>query len=71
MPHAMANSGCWSGGHPFTDTLGCGTWAGNITTDNVNYRHFLNYTWLSTPVDQYVPSDEEIFGKYLEKWGRD
>ncbi len=71
MPHAMANSGSWFNGQPFTDTLGCGTWAGNITTDNINYRHFLNYTWLSTPIDEYVPSDEEIFGKYLEKWGRD
>jgi len=70
MPHAMANSGSWSGGHPFTDTLGCGTWAGNITTDNVNYRHFLNYTWLSNPIEEYVPSDEEIFGKYLDKWER-
>ena len=70
MPHAMANSGSWSGGHPFTDTLGCGTWAGNITTDNINYRHFLNYTWLSNPIEEYVPSDEEIFGKYLDKWGR-
>ena len=71
MPHAMANSGSWFNGQPFTDTLGCGTWAGNITTDNINYRHFLNYTWLSTPIEEYVPGDEEIFGKYLEKWGRD
>ena len=70
MPHAMANSGSWSGGHPFTDTLGCGTWAGNITTDNINYRHFLNYTWLATPIEERVPSDEEIFGSYLDKWGQ-
>jgi sulfoacetaldehyde dehydrogenase len=40
MPHAMANSGSWFNSQPFTDTLGCGTWAGNITTDNINYRHF-------------------------------
>ena len=71
MPHAMANSGSWFNGQPFTDTLGCGTWAGNITTDNINYRHFLNYTWLSTPSDEYVPSDEEIFGTYLQKWEPD
>ncbi len=71
MPHAMANSGSWFNGQPFTDTLGCGTWAGNMTTDNINYRHFLNYTWLSVPIEEYVPSDEEIFGDYLKKWGRD
>ena len=69
MPHAMANSGSWFNGQPFTDTLGCGTWAGNLTTDNINYRHFLNYTWLSRPIDEYIPSDEEIFGDYLKKWG--
>ncbi|MDD5014872.1 MAG: aldehyde dehydrogenase family protein [Atribacterota bacterium] len=67
MPHAMANSGSWFNGQPFTDSLGCGTWAGNMTSDNINYRHFLNYTWLSIPIEQYVPSDEDIFGEYLSK----
>ncbi|MBN1852177.1 MAG: aldehyde dehydrogenase family protein [Pirellulales bacterium] len=71
MPHAMANSGSWFNGQPFTDSLGCGTWAGNITTDNINYRHFLNYTWLSTPIPEKIPTDEEIFGEYFKKWGRD
>ncbi len=71
MPHAMANSGSWFNGQPFTDTIGCGTWAGNITSDNINYRHFLNYTWLSTPIEECVPTDDEIFGDYLKKWGRD
>ncbi len=71
MPHAMANSGSWFNGQPFTDTLGCGTWAGNMTTDNINYRHFLNYTWLSVPIEEYIPGDEEIFGEYLKKWGRE
>ena len=71
MPHAMANSGSWLNGQPVTDTLGCGTWAGNTTTDNINWRHFLNYTWLSVPIEEHIPSDEELFGEYLEKWGRD
>lgn len=71
MPHAMANSGSWSNGQPFTDTLGCGTWAGNMTTDNINWRHFLNYTRLSVPTPEYVPTDEDLFGQYLTKWGRD
>ena len=71
MPHAMANSGSWFNGQPFTDTLGCGTWAGNMTSDNINWRQFLNYTWLSVPTKEYVPTDEEIFGEYFEKWGRD
>jgi sulfoacetaldehyde dehydrogenase len=71
MPHAAANSGSWFNGQPTTDSLGCGTWAGNITSDNINWRHFLNYTWLSEPIPEYIPTDEELFGDYLKKWGRD
>ena len=71
MPNAMANSGSWFNGQPFTDTLACGTWAGNITSDNINWRHFLNYTYLSVPIEEYIPDDEEIFGDYLKKWGKD
>jgi len=71
MPHAHANSGGWNTGLPFTDTLGCGTWAGNITSDNINWRHFLNYTLLGIPAEEYVPSQEELFGDYFKKWGRD
>jgi sulfoacetaldehyde dehydrogenase len=71
MPHAAANSGSWFNGQPTTDSLGCGSWAGNMTTDNIDWRHFLNYTWLSDPIEEYIPSDEELFGDYLKKWGRD
>jgi len=71
MPHAAANSGSYFNGQPTTDSLGCGTWAGNMTSDNINWRHFLNYTWLSVPIPEHVPTDEELFGDYLKKWGRD
>jgi len=71
MPHAAANSGSWFNGQPTTDSLGCGTWAGNMTSDNINWRHFLNYTWLSDPIKEHIPSDDELFGDYLKKWGRD
>jgi sulfoacetaldehyde dehydrogenase len=71
MPHAAANSGSWFNGQPTTDSLGCGSWAGNMTTDNLNWKHFLNYTWLSDPIPEHIPSDEELFGDYLAKYGRD
>lgn len=69
MPHAMANSGSWFNGLPFTDTLGGGSWAGNMSSENVNWRHFLNYTILSDPIPEYVATDEDLFGEYLAKWG--
>ncbi len=71
MPHAAANSGSFFNGQPTTDSLGCGTWAGNMSSDNLNYRHFLNYTWLSTPLPERIPTEDELFGAYLKKWGRD
>ena len=71
MPHAHANSGGWNTGLPTTDTLGCGTWAGNIFSGNVNWENFLNYTLLSIPTEEYIPTVEELCGDYLEKWGRD
>lgn len=71
MPHAHANSGGWTTGLPTTDTLGCGTWAGNIFSGNINWENFLNYTLLSIPKEEYIPSEEELCGAYLKKWGRD
>jgi sulfoacetaldehyde dehydrogenase len=71
MPHAHANSGGWTTGLPTTDTLGCGTWAGNIFSGNINWENFLNYTLLAIPKEEYIPSEEELCGEYLKKWGRD
>jgi sulfoacetaldehyde dehydrogenase len=71
MGHTAANSGGWGAGLPFTDTLGGGTWAGNMTSENVNWRHFLNYTLVSMPIKEHIPGDEELFGDYLKKWGKD
>ena len=71
MPHAMANSGSWFNANPFTDTLGGGSWAGNMTSENVNYKQFMNYTWLSLPFPEYVPTDDDLFGDYFAKWGKD
>ena len=71
MPHAMANSGSWFNGQPCTDSLGGGTWAGNNTSENIIWKHFLNYTWFSVPIPEFIPTDDDIFGDYFKKWGRD
>lgn len=63
---APANGGAFFNGMPSTVSLGCGTWGGNITTENINYKHFLNVTWLSEYFDPIRPSDDDIFGDYLE-----
>jgi sulfoacetaldehyde dehydrogenase len=55
---------------PFTLSLSCGTWGGNITTENVNARHFVNLTWVSRPVAMQAIEEEELFGAHWERHGR-
>ena len=57
-----SNSGSWGSGNPWTATLGCGTWGGNIVSENITVKHFLNTTWISRPITQHIPTDDELFG---------
>jgi sulfoacetaldehyde dehydrogenase len=70
QPQAPANGGNFFNGMPSTVTLGCGTWGGNVTTENINYRHFLNITWLSEPIPPVKPTDEEMWGDFRKRHGR-
>ncbi|WP_432407863.1 acylating sulfoacetaldehyde dehydrogenase [Wukongibacter sp. M2B1] len=65
QPQCYGNSGNWDNGMPFTLTLGCGTWGGNIASENVTYKHFINVTWVSSPIDPVIPTDEELFGSIM------
>jgi sulfoacetaldehyde dehydrogenase len=62
QPHAPSAGGNLWNGMPSTVTLGCGTWGGNITTENIYWKHFINVTWLSEPVEPAVVSEDDIFG---------
>ena len=57
-------------GLPFTLSLSCGTWGGNITTENVNVRHFINLTWVSRPIEAKVISEEALFGAHWHAYGK-
>jgi len=69
QPQAPANGGNFFNGMPSTVTLGCGTWGGNITTENIYYKHFLNITWVSEPFPPQKPSDEEMWGDFWQRRG--
>ena len=43
--HAPSAGGHFHNGMPSTVTLGCGTWGGNITNENIHWRYFINVTW--------------------------
>ncbi len=70
QPQAPANGGNFFNGMPSTVTLGCGTWGGNITTENINYKHFLNITWVSYPIPPVKPTDEDMWGEYWKQYGK-
>lgn len=64
QPQSKANAGAFTNGMPMTSSLGCGVWGGNITNENVSLKHFLNYTWVSRPIPEDRPSDQELFGEF-------
>lgn len=66
QPQSKANAGAFNNGMPMTSSLGCGTWGGNVTNENVNIKHYMNYTWVSVPIEEDRPSDEELFGEFYD-----
>jgi sulfoacetaldehyde dehydrogenase len=64
MVNQSLNEGAGSvrNGLPYTLSLSCGSWGGNITTENVNVRHFCNLTWVSRSVVPRRVVPEQIFG---------
>ncbi len=61
---SRANAGTFTNGMPMTSSMGCGIWGGNITNENVALKHYLNITWVSRPIPEDRPSDEELFGEF-------
>ena len=70
QPQAPANGGNFFNGLPSTTTLGCGTWGGNITTENIYYKHFLNITWVSRLIKVDKPTDDEMWGEFFNKYSK-
>ncbi|MCL2000219.1 MAG: aldehyde dehydrogenase family protein [Planctomycetes bacterium] len=65
LANSIANTGDWGAGYPFTGSLGCGTWGGNVVSENIILKHYLNFTWLARPIEAVIPTDEELFGNLM------
>ncbi|HWA43675.1 MAG TPA: aldehyde dehydrogenase family protein [Hypericibacter adhaerens] len=72
MVNQNLNEGAGSlrNGMPYTLSLACGSWGGNITTENVSARHFMNLTWVSRPLKPRAITPETIFGAHWAKHGQ-
>jgi sulfoacetaldehyde dehydrogenase len=64
QPQVRGNAGSFTNGMPMTASLGCGTWGGNITSENIGVKHFMNVTWVSKPIPEDRPTEQEIFGRF-------
>jgi len=72
MVNQSLNEGAGSprNGLPYTLSLSCGTWGGNITTENVNARHMVNLTWVSRPIKSRPLNEDILFEEHWQKYGR-
>ena len=71
QPQAASNSGNLWNGMRQTFSLGCGSWGGNGTNNNISWRDRINETWISKPLTQpkELVSDEVLFGDVITKLG--
>jgi sulfoacetaldehyde dehydrogenase len=72
MVNQSLNEGAGSprNGLPYTLSLSCGTWGGNITTENVNARHMINLTWVSRPIQPRPIDEKSLFEMHWQKHSR-
>jgi sulfoacetaldehyde dehydrogenase len=63
---SRANAGTFTNGMPMTSSMGCGTWGGNITNENISLKHYMNVTWVSRPTPEDRPTEQELFGEFYD-----
>ena len=63
---SSSNAGTFTNGMPMTSSMGCGVWGGNITNENIALKHYMNVTWVSRPIPEDRPPDEELFGEFYK-----
>lgn len=56
--HALATGGNFDNGLPFSLSMGCGTWGGNSTSENLHWKHYMNITRVVRVIPE-VPADEQ------------
>jgi sulfoacetaldehyde dehydrogenase len=64
QPNVRGNAGSFTNGMPQTASLGCGTWGGNITSENLSVKHYMNTTWVSRPIPEDKPDEQELLGEF-------
>lgn len=66
QPNGKGNAGSATNGMPPTSSMGCGTWGGNIVSENITLKHYMNTTWVARPIPEDLPSQQELFGTFYK-----
>ncbi len=66
QPNNKGNAGSATNGMPPTSSMGCGTWGGNIVSENITLKHYMNTTWVARPIPEDMPSLQELFGEFYK-----
>ena len=68
--HCFATGGAFTNGMPFSLSMGCGSWGGNVIDDNLHWRHFMQSTRIVREIPSREPSLDDIFDGYWRDAGR-
>ncbi|AZU62315.1 acylating sulfoacetaldehyde dehydrogenase [Neobacillus mesonae] len=66
----FGNGGNFNNGLNFTLSMGGGSWGGNNIGENLSYKHFLNITRVSRIIPEVIPTEEDLWGNYWNKYGK-
>jgi sulfoacetaldehyde dehydrogenase len=66
--HTFATGGSFTNGLPFSLSMGCGTWQKNSIDNNLNYKHFINTTKISTTIKGSEAELKDYFEDYCKKY---
>jgi len=66
--HCYATGGSFDNSLPFSLSMGCGTWGGNITDQNVHFRHYMNVTRVVKPIPAQEVTIDDMFGDYQREF---
>ena len=59
--HTFGNGGGIDNYLPYSLSMGCGSWGGNSTYENISFKHYVNKTILVQPRRKNFISGKEMF----------
>lgn len=68
--HCFATGGAFNNGMPFSLSMGCGAWGGNVIDDNLHWRHFMQTTKIVREIPAVEPALDDIFADYWKEAGQ-